>query len=67
MWFCVGGGDWTHDPGLMSPVLYQLSYPDDRLKLTDFRQQNNVAGARIERASGGYEPPELPLLHPAVF
>jgi hypothetical protein len=24
----VGGGDRTHDPRLMSPVLYQLSYPD---------------------------------------
>lgn len=25
-----------------------------------------VAGARIERASGGYEPPEVPLLYPAI-
>ena len=25
---CVEGGDRTHDPRLMSPVLYQLSYPD---------------------------------------
>lgn len=26
-----------------------------------------VAGARIERASSGYEPDEIPLLHPAIF
>lgn len=25
-----------------------------------------VAGARFERASSGYEPDEIPLLHPAV-
>ena len=26
-----------------------------------------VAGAGIEPASGGYEPPEVPLLYPAMF
>lgn len=26
-----------------------------------------VAGAGIEPASGGYEPPEVPLLHPATL
>lgn len=26
---------------------------------------NRVAGAGIEPASGGYEPPEVPLLYPA--
>ncbi len=26
-----------------------------------------VAGAGIEPASGGYEPPEVPLLYPAIF
>lgn len=25
-----------------------------------------VAGARFERASSGYEPDEIPLLHPAI-
>ena len=25
-----------------------------------------VAGAGIEPASGGYEPPEVPLLYPAI-
>ena len=28
-------------------------------------RHNRVAGARIELASGGYEPPEVPLLYPA--
>ncbi len=27
---------------------------------------NRVAGAGIEPASGGYEPPEVPLLYPAI-
>ena len=27
---CVGGRDRTSDPRLMSPVLYRLSYADDR-------------------------------------
>ena len=27
---CVEGGDRTHDPRLMSPVLYLLSYPDKK-------------------------------------
>lgn len=31
---CVGGGDRTHDPRLMSPVLYRLSYPDSFLTIT---------------------------------
>ena len=26
-----------------------------------------VAGARIERASSGYEPDEIPLLYPAIY
>ncbi len=26
-----------------------------------------VAGARIERASSGYEPDEIPLLYPAIL
>tara|TARA_B100000678_G_scaffold262187_1_gene244151 strand:- start:579 stop:710 length:132 start_codon:yes stop_codon:yes gene_type:complete len=26
-----------------------------------------VAGAGLEPAPGGYEPPEIPLLHPAVL
>lgn len=26
-----------------------------------------VAGPGIEPGSGGYEPPEVPLLHPAIF
>ena len=26
-----------------------------------------VAGPGIEPGSGGYEPPEVPLLHPAMF
>jgi hypothetical protein len=26
-----------------------------------------VAGAGIEPASGGYEPPEVPLLYPAMY
>ena len=26
-----------------------------------------VAGPGIEPGSGGYEPPEIPLLHPAVY
>ena len=26
-----------------------------------------VAGARLELASGGYEPPEVPLLYPAIL
>gem|GEM_PF-4647898 len=30
-----------------------------------FRSPNRVAGAGIEPASGGYEPPEVPLLYPA--
>ncbi len=28
--------------------------------------ENIVAGARFERASSGYEPDEIPLLHPAM-
>ena len=28
-------------------------------------RHNRVAGAGIEPASGGYEPPEVPLLYPA--
>ncbi|KKU81192.1 MAG: hypothetical protein UY07_C0024G0012 [Parcubacteria group bacterium GW2011_GWA1_47_8] len=28
---------------------------------------NRVAGARIERASSGYEPDEIPLLYPAII
>ena len=30
-------------------------------------RHNRVAGAGIEPASGGYEPPEVPLLYPAIF
>ncbi len=30
-------------------------------------RHNRVAGAGIEPASGGYEPPEVPLLYPAMF
>lgn len=30
------------------------------------RFPESVAGARIELASGGYEPPEVPLLYPAI-
>ncbi len=33
---CVGSGDRTHDPRLMSPVLYQLSYPDKKQTLLLF-------------------------------
>jgi hypothetical protein len=29
-------------------------------------RHNRVAGAGIEPASGGYEPPEVPLLYPAI-
>ncbi len=29
-------------------------------------RHNRVAGAGIEPASGGYEPPEVPLLYPAM-
>ena len=46
--------------------------------LTDFNQVKmknqqelvfhfRVAGARIERASSGYEPDEIPLLYPAIY
>lgn len=35
-------------------------------KIAIWRFSLFVAGARIELASGGYEPPEIPFLHPAM-
>ena len=50
----------TFGTAVLSPI-FKLS--------EDFRagQSDLVAGARIERASGGYEPPEVPLLYPATY
>ncbi len=33
---------------------------------TGLGRLSRVAGAGIEPASGGYEPPEVPLLYPAI-
>lgn len=30
-------------------------------------RHNRVAGVGIEPTSGGYEPPEVPLLYPAIY
>lgn len=32
-----------------------------------FNKVKLVAGLRIERKPGGYEPPEVPLLHPTIL
>lgn len=64
---CVGGGDRTHDPRLMSPVLYRLSYPDIFDKKTLLAcHVPSVAGDGIEPPSQGYEPCETPFLYPAI-
>ncbi len=33
---------------------------------SDFTAHTLVAGAGVEPASGGYEPPEVPFLYPAM-
>jgi len=47
-------------------VPYPISEKSDGGRYLTLRH-NRVAGARIERASGGYEPPEVPLLYPAIY
>ena len=61
--FCDEGGDRTHDPRLMSPVLYQLSYPA-ALILFKFYW---LRGVDSNHQSQGYEPCEMPFLYPASF
>jgi hypothetical protein len=81
LFYCVGGGDRTHDPGLMSPVLYRLSYPDmlcvlylimsagfvqhKTLQVAGF-YEIRVAAPGVEPDFGGYEPPVVPFHQAAV-
>ena len=43
------------------PRSNHLSYPDMYLQ-----KHKRVAGTGIEPVPGGYEPPEMPLLYPAI-
>ncbi len=57
------GGDWTHDLGLMSHTLYQLSYP----ALKSWRKFYWLRGVDSNHQSQGYEPCEMPFLYPAIM
>ncbi|MDB5254041.1 MAG: hypothetical protein JWL80_107 [Parcubacteria group bacterium] len=54
----------------MSPLLYQLSYPDNtrhyNTKSPIPQDTLVVAGPGLAPGSGGYEPPEILLLYPAI-
>ncbi len=44
-----------------------LSYAIKLLSQSPLKESYIVAGPGLEPGSGGYEPPEVPLLHPAIF
>ena len=68
------GGFRTHYLGLMSPTLYQLSYPAERSAPADLQSTPHLykiimfswlRGWDSNPQSQGYEPCEMPFLYPA--